>query len=223
MKISPESLAQMIDHTLLKPEATAQEIENLCAEAKNNRFYAVCVNPYFVATAEGFLKDTGVQLASVIGFPLGAATTDAKVFEAKQAIHDGATELDMVLNIGEVKSGNFDAVENEIRQIVMVNSAVPVKVILETCLLTMDEIVRACKAAKAAGAAFVKTSTGFSKEGAKPEIVSAMRKTVGTEMGVKASGGIRSYESALLMVEAGANRLGTSSGVKILQEAKRAG
>lgn len=211
-------LASIIDHTLLKPEATKQQIETLCAEAKKYGFASVCVNPSYVPICVGLLKETNVKVCTVIGFPLGATSTAAKVFEAEQALRDGAQELDMVINIGMLKSGEDDYVENDILGVVTIAKryAALTKVIIETSLLTDKEKVKACLLAKRAGADFVKTSTGFAKGGATAGDVALMRRVVGTTMGVKAAGGIRSRKEALEMVAAGANRIGASASVKII-------
>lgn len=211
-------LAQMIDHTLLKPEATKEEIERLCAEAKRYGFASVCVNPSYVGLCAQVLRNTGVNVCTVIGFPLGATSSETKAFEARQAIKDGAREIDTVINIGMLKSGEFDFVEEDIRSVVNVahHFGALTKAILEVCLLTDEEKVKACILAKNAGADFVKTSTGFSKGGATPEDVALMRKTVGQKMGVKASGGVRSREQALALIASGANRLGASASVNIV-------
>lgn len=206
------------DSTLLKPEATADQIRALCREAKEYHFAAVCVNPCYVSLAAEELAGSDVDIATVIGFPLGASTTQIKVAETADAITNGATEIDMVMNIGAFKSGDEDAVRRDIAAVVLTADAHPVKVILETCLLTDDEIVRACNLAKAAGAAFVKTSTGFNSGGATPEAVALMRQTVGPDMGVKAAGGIRDLATARAMIDAGANRLGCSACKKIMEE-----
>jgi len=222
---SPETLARYIDHTLLKPEATPQAIARVCEEARTWRFAAVCVPPLYVPLAADLLADTDVRVATVIGFPLGNTSTAAKVPAAPQALHDGAHELDMVLPIGLLKAGRDDRVYQDVHAVVEAAHAAGalVKVILETGLLTRDEIVRACLLVRAAGADFVKTSTGFGPRGATVEDVRLMRQTVGPEMGVKAAGGIRTYEQALAMIEAGANRLGTSSGARIMEQARKAG
>lgn len=208
--------AAMIDHTLLKPEATRAEIEKLCAEAKQFLFASVCVQPYRVALAADLLKDSPVKICSVIGFPFGANRAEVKAMEVVRACADGAQELDMVLNIGAFKDGNFAAVENDIKGVVKAAQDRTVKVILETALLDSHEIVEACKISENAGAEFVKTSTGFSRAGATVEHVKLMRRTVGDRLGVKASGGIRDLETFTAMVEAGASRIGTSHGVAIL-------
>jgi deoxyribose-phosphate aldolase len=213
--------ASLIDHTLLKPEATEDDIKRLCEEAARFRFASVCVNPTWVRLAACHLKGTNVPVCTVIGFPLGATLPDVKAYEARRAIFDGAREVDMVINIGALKSGDECTVEHDIRSVVEVAHEVDVicKVIIETALLTDDEKVRACLAAKHAGADFVKTSTGFSKGGATVADVALMRQTVGSELGVKASGGVKGLADARQMVEAGATRIGASVGVKIAQEA----
>ena len=213
-------LASIIDHTLLKPDATAEQIAILCEQALQYHFGAVCVNSYWVAYCKAALAGSGVKVGATIGFPLGAMSTSAKVYEAKRAIKDGATEIDMVINVGELKSRNLSAVANDIREVVRVahRKGAIVKVILETCLLTDEEKVTACLLAKEAGADFVKTSTGFATSGATVEDVRLMRSVVGPEMGVKASGGIRSLADAQAMIAAGATRIGTSSGVKMVEE-----
>lgn len=239
--------AKMIDHTLLRPEATKEQIRKLCMEAVEYGFCSVCVNSCYVYYCAGLLKgagaknsgvkdseikdsgvkisgdgDSGVKVCTVIGFPLGAASTAAKAAEASTALDDGADELDMVINVGMVKSGDWDYVKEDIAAVVEqaknYSQETKVKVILETCLLNDDEIVRACTAAKEAGADFVKTSTGFSTGGATAEDVALMRKTVGDAMGVKASGGIRCLEDVKAMVRAGADRIGASAGVAIVKE-----
>lgn len=218
-----QELASMIDHTQLKATATPEAIRVLTQEARAHNLGAVCVQPCYVKLAKEELRGTAVKVATVIGFPLGATTSAAKAAEAREAVANGADELDMVQNIGAAKAGDWDRVEKDIRAVVEAAGAVPVKVILETCYLTDEEIVRACQAAVAAGAAFVKTSTGFGTGGARPEHVRLMRETVGPSVGVKASGGIRTYRDAQIMIEAGANRLGTSNGVQIIEEAAKAG
>lgn len=209
--------AKMIDHTLLKAEATQEQIIKLCEEAKKYGFASVCVNPVWVKTATEELKGSDVKVCTVIGFPLGSNTPETKAFEAKNAIENGATEVDMVINIGALKDKNDELVERDIRAVVdTAKGKALVKVIIETCLLTDEEKVRACELAVKAGADFVKTSTGFSTHGATVEDVALMRKTVGPDIGVKASGGVRDLNDLKSMVEAGANRIGTSSGVKIM-------
>ncbi len=213
--------ASLIDHTLLKPEASEADIRKLCEEAAQFGFASVCVNPAWVKKASGFLKGSGVPVCTVIGFPLGATLPDVKAFEARRAIFNGATEVDMVINIGALKSGDDCAVEDDIRAVVEAahENHVLCKVIIETALLTDDEKVRACIASKNAGADFVKTSTGFAKGGATANDVALMRHTVGKALGVKASGGVKGIEDARAMFEAGATRIGASVGVKIAQEA----
>ncbi len=213
--------AKFIDHTLLKPDATDLGIEKLCLEAKEYDFASVCVNPCYVAKCYELLRGSNVKVCTVIGFPLGASSTVIKVHEAREAVFDGASEVDMVINISRLKEKDDDYVYNEIRKIKdTLKPGIILKVIIETCLLTDEEKVRACLLSKKAGADFVKTSTGFSTGGATKEDVALMRKTVGKDMGVKASGGVRTKEAFLAMIEAGANRIGTSSGVKIMQELK---
>lgn len=208
----------LIDHTILAPQATKEDVERVCKEAMEYGFHSVCVNSSFVYYCARLLKDSGVAVCTVIGFPLGAMSTAGKTAEAEQAIRDGASELDMVIHIGMIKSGDWEYVKQDISSVVeAAKGRAIVKVILETCLLTDDEKVKACRICKECGADFVKTSTGFSKGGATIEDVALMRRTVGSGMGVKASGGIRSLEDAQAMVEAGAVRLGTSSGVAIMQ------
>lgn len=209
-------LNKFIDHTLLKPDATAQQIEQLCREAIQYDFFAVCVNPCWVAKAKGLLKGSSVKVCSVIGFPLGANTSEIKVAETRRALADGADEIDMVLHLGALKAGEKDVVREDIAAVVAAAEGRPVKLILETCLLTQDQKKEACRLALEAGAAFVKTSTGFSTGGATVEDVTLMRQEVGDRCGVKASGGIKDRQSAVAMIEAGATRLGTSSGVAIL-------
>jgi deoxyribose-phosphate aldolase len=213
------NIAKMIDHTLLKPETTKSQIIKLTEEAKKYDFASVCVNPTWVKLASEKLHGSEVKVCTVIGFPLGANTTETKVFEAKDAIKNGAQEVDMVINIGELKDKNDVYIENDIKSVVeAAKGKALVKVIIETCLLTQEEKVRACKIAKKAGADFVKTSTGFSKYGAKVEDVKLMRETVGKDMGVKASGGIHTKQEALDMIEAGASRIGASAGITIVSE-----
>ncbi len=212
------NLAKIIDHTLLKPDATKEQILSLTADAKKYGFASVCVNPTWVSLAAHELQGTDVKVCTVIGFPLGATTTAVKVFEAKDAIAHGATEVDMVIAIGRLKAGEDNNVENDIRAVVeAVQGKALVKVIIEACLLTDQEKVKACQLAVQAGADFVKTSTGFSIGGATAADVALMRKTVGNNVGVKASGGIRGKQDLDTMVSAGANRIGASSGVKIVQ------
>ena len=210
-------LNKYIDHTLLKPDASQEQIETLIEEAKKYDFASVCVNPTWVSFAAQALKATDVKVCTVIGFPLGANTPELKAFETSDAIQNGANEVDMVINIGALKSRNFDLVERDIRAVVEAAKGTLVKVIIETCLLTDDEKVKACQIAQKAGADFVKTSTGFSTGGATVADVALMRKTVGPDMGVKASGGARSYEDALAFIKAGVTRIGASSGVAIME------
>jgi len=218
---SARDWASLIDHTLLKPDASQTEIKHLCEEAAQYHFASVCVNPTWVRACACHLQGSGVPVCTVIGFPLGATLPDVKAYEARRAIMDGAREVDMVINIGALKSGDDCLVEHDIRSVVEVahEYEVTCKVIIETALLTDEEKVRACQAAKNAGADFVKTSTGFSKGGATVADIALMRRVVGTELGVKASGGVKSIDDARAMVEAGATRIGASVGVKIAQEA----
>ncbi|MDN4607061.1 deoxyribose-phosphate aldolase [Sporosarcina highlanderae] len=213
-----KNYAAYIDHTLLKADAKKEEIISLCEEAKTYSFASVCVNPAWVKTASEILKGTDVEVCTVIGFPLGASTTEVKAFETKDAIEKGATEIDMVINIGALKSGDDDTVGQDIAGVVdAAKGKAIVKVIIETSLLTDQEKRKACELSRAAGADFVKTSTGFSTGGATEEDVKLMRGVVGPEMGVKASGGVRSFEDMQKMINAGATRIGASSGVKIMQ------
>lgn len=215
-------VARIIDHTLLKPDATREQIDRLCAEALHYRFKSVCVNPIWVAyCAERLAQAPDVLVCSVIGFPLGATLTEVKVLEAERVIANGAREVDMVMNIGALKSGDHDAVERDILAVVEVAHAhdARCKVILETGLLTPEQIQAACQIAQAAGADFVKTSTGFGPGGATVADVVLMRRTVGPEMGVKASGGVRTYVDVQALVAAGATRIGASAGVRIVEEA----
>jgi len=210
-------LNRMIDHTLLKPEATENDIQTLCREAAEYQFKSVCINPCWVKTSARILEGTETVVCTVIGFPLGANKTEIKVFETTQAIKDGAKEVDMVLNIGALKSGLDNVVSHDISEVVQAaKGKALVKVIIETCLLTKEEKIHACELAKAAGADFVKTSTGFSTGGATIEDIKLMRSTVGPEMGVKASGGVKIPEQAAEFVKAGATRIGTSNGVALL-------
>ena len=217
VSIDKKNLASMIDHTLLKPTATKEQVAELCQQALVNHFASVCINPCFVKLATEMLKGSDVKTCTVIGFPLGANSTEVKAFEAKKAVNEGAQEVDMVINIGALKEGDLEYVENEIAQVVKVSQGALVKVIIETCFLTDEEKVTVCKLAKKAGANFVKTSTGFGTGGATVSDVSLMRKTVGDSMGVKASGGVRSLDETLAVINAGASRIGTSSGIKIVE------
>ena len=215
-----KTIASMIDHTLLKPEATPAQIEKLCAEAAEYHFASVCVNPVYIPLAARLLKGTGVKVCCVVGFPLGAIAPEQKAAEAASCAAMGAEELDMVIHVGAAKAGDWVLVQRDIEGVVKAAAGHTVKVIIETCLLTDEEKVKACEAAKAAGAHFVKTSTGFSTGGATTHDIALMRKTVGPEMGIKASGGIRDYETAMAMIEAGANRIGASAGIAIVAAAE---
>ncbi len=215
-----KTISAMIDHTLLKPEATPAQIEKLCAEAAEYHFASVCVNPVYIPLAARLLKGTGVKVCCVVGFPLGAIAPEQKAAEAASCAAMGAEELDMVIHVGAAKAGDWALVQRDIEGVVKAAAGHTVKVIIETCLLTDEEKVKACEAAKAAGAHFVKTSTGFSTGGATIHDIALMRKTVGPEMGVKASGGIRDYETAMAMIEAGANRIGASAGIAIVAAAE---
>jgi deoxyribose-phosphate aldolase len=219
---APTGIASMIDHTLLKPDATRQEIEELCREAAQFAFATVCVNPVWVALAARRLAATSVGVCSVVGFPLGATTPDVKGYETRRAIFDGAREIDMVINVGALKSGDLRVVERDIEAVTSScrDCGVLSKVIIEAALLTDDEKVTACTLAKAAGADYVKTSTGFGPGGATVADVALMRRVVGSEMGVKAAGGVRDLEGLKAMVAAGATRVGASAGVKIVQQAR---
>ncbi|MDQ0213928.1 deoxyribose-phosphate aldolase [Oikeobacillus pervagus] len=213
-----ETIAKMIDHTLLKPEVTKEQIRKLCEEAKNYRFASVCVNPTWVSYASELLENSDVKVCTVIGFPLGATTPETKAFETTNAIENGATEVDMVLNIGALKSQNDCLVEKDIKAVTAAAKGKALtKVIIETSLLTDEEKVKACELAVKCGADYVKTSTGFSTGGATVEDVQLMRQTVGPEIGVKASGGVRSVQDAKAMITAGATRIGASSGVAIIE------
>lgn len=215
-----QNINRLIDHTILKPEASIDDIRKLCIEAKEYNFYSVCVNSAYVNVAYNFLLHSDVKVCSVVGFPLGAMIKEAKAYEAKFAVDSGAEEIDMVINIGLLKSGKIDLFERDIKKVREACKASVLKVIIETCLLDDKEKILACKIAKEYGADFVKTSTGFSTGGATEHDVELMRKTVGDKMGVKASGGIKTYEDAVKMINAGANRLGTSSGIAIMKSAK---
>lgn len=216
--MNKKQMAAMIDHTILKAVATRQDVEKLCAEAVAHGFASVCVNPIHVPLAAKFLAGSSVEVCTVVGFPLGATSYKIKAQEAAWAVQEGATEVDMVIDVGAAKEGRFDDVESDIAGVVAASKPAIVKVILEVCYLTEDEIVSCCKAAVRSGAHFVKTSTGFGDGGATVEAVSLMRKTVGPDIGVKAAGGIRSAKDALAMVEAGANRIGCSAGLAIMAE-----
>lgn len=208
-------LNKYIDHTLLKPDATLEGIKKLCQEAKEYHFMSVCVNPNFVPLAKTLLDGSDVKVCTVIGFPLGANTTKVKVFETSNAVENGATEIDMVINISKAKDHDFAYILNEVKEIKKACKGNLLKVIIESCLLSDEEIVEVCKASVKGGCDFVKTSTGFSTSGASVHAVELMRKTVGPKIGVKASGGIHSKEEALAMIEAGATRIGASAGLKI--------
>ena len=230
-----KEIAKLIDHTLLSPQATQKEITNLCMEAQCFSFASVCVNPFYVKFCSELLNDSPVKVCTVIGFPLGANTTSVKIFEAQTAVKDGADEIDMVINVGKAIENDFDFILNEVKAVKdslkilesEVSKKIILKVILETCFLSDFQIVECCKASVSGGADFVKTSTGFASpkssegqllpNGASVHHVQLMRKTVGEKIGVKASGGIRSYNTLIQMVEAGATRIGTSSGVSIVQ------
>lgn len=217
------SIASYIDHTVLAANATEEKIKKLCEEAKDNKFASVCVNSCWASYCAEILKGSGVNVCCVVGFPLGAMSTEAKAFEASCAVRDGATEIDMVINVGYLKDRKDDLVKADIAAVKKACGEKHLKVIIETCLLTEEEKVRACKLAVEAKADFVKTSTGFSTAGATPEDVALMRKTVGPNVGVKAAGGIRDYDTALKMINAGANRLGCSAGIAIAEGEKNRG
>jgi deoxyribose-phosphate aldolase len=218
---NPADLAKYVDHTILKPEVTQDQIDKLIEEAIEYKFYSVCVNSSWVTYCAKKLRGTGVKIASVVGFPLGAMDARSKSFEARGAVENGASEIDMVINVGALKAGEHKVVEDDIRWVLRACRGTTVlKCIIETALLSDAEKVTACQIAKRAGAQFVKTSTGFSSNGATVEDVALMRKTVGPDMGVKASGGIRSYDDAITMIQAGATRLGTSSGIAIVTGAE---
>ena len=214
---------KLIDHTVLKAFATEQEILKLCAEAKEYDFKSVCVNPVNVALAKKALEGSDVLVCTVVGFPLGANTKEIKALETLDAIKNGADEIDMVINIGKAKEHDFEYIEDEIKCVVTASAGKTTKVIIETCYLSDEEKVECCKAAKAAGATFVKTSTGFGTGGATASDIKLMRETVGAEMGVKASGGVRSFDDVKLMVENGATRIGSSSGIQIMKDATNVG
>ena len=213
-------LNKYIDHTLLKPEATKEQITKLCQEARQYDFASVCVNTCYVPLAKQLLVGSDVKVCCVVGFPLGAMDTVSKAFEAKTAVENGAQEVDMVINIGALKDKDYDYVTKDIAAVVEASKPAIVKVIIEACLLTDEEKVEACKCSMNAKAEFVKTSTGFSTHGATPEDVALMKKTVGDVCKVKAAGGVRSYNDAMKMIEAGADRLGCSAGIKVMEEAK---
>ncbi len=223
--LAPAQLARMIDHTILKPEATEADVKKLCEEALQHNFFSCCVNSSLVRTAAQVLRGSSVKVCAVVGFPLGAAPAEIKALEARRAIREGAKEIDMVINVGLVKSGNWDAVMKDIRTVAesCKDGGAILKVILETCLLSKDEILKACEASMRARADFVKTSTGFNKAGATAEDIALMARTVAPKrLGVKASGGVRSYADAMLMIRNGATRIGASSSVKMMEEAAAA-
>jgi len=216
-----KEIAKYIDHTLLKPEAEAGDIEKLCAEALDYNFASVCINPGYIETASKIIQGSQVKVCTVIGFPLGANTTETKVFEALDAIGRGASEIDMVINIGRFKSKEYDYVENEIKAIVRaIGGRALLKVIVETCLLEDWEIEKVCEVVRASGADFIKTSTGFSKAGATLHHIELMKRVLGDSIGIKASGGIRTYDDALSMIQAGATRIGASASVAICDAAE---
>lgn len=219
--VTKDQLSKLIDHTLLKPNASKDDIERLCEEAKKHGFWSVCVNPTYVSLATEILRETDVKVCSVVGFPLGANAPEVKAVEAEKAIDDGANEIDMVINIGALKSRDYELVKRDIREVVdraKRNEDTVVKVIIETGLLTDDEKVLACRFVKESGADFVKTSTGFNAPGATVHDIKFLRNVVGPSFGLKASGGIRTYRDAIKLIEAGANRIGTSSGISIIGE-----
>lgn len=218
--MNKREVAQLIDHTLLKATATPEQIATLCAEAVDHGFAAVCVNPVNVTQCVGLLAGTKVDVCTVIGFPLGATTSTTKAYETREAVENGADEVDMVINLGALKAGDIDAVTDDIKAVVDAADGALVKVIIETCYLTDDEKVLACEAATRAGADFVKTSTGFGPAGATAEDVALMKASIAPAMQVKAAGGIRTYEDAMRMVEAGATRIGASAGIAIIAEAE---
>jgi deoxyribose-phosphate aldolase len=222
--MTDQALAKLIDHTLLKPNVLDQQVIRLCEEAKEYEFASVCINPCFVSLASKLLTDSPVKVCTVIGFPLGANTVETKIAEARQAVQNGADELDYVLNISDVLNGRWDAVKNEMEKFVELRSGTEkpllIKVILETCYLSDEQIAEACKQARETGLDFVKTSTGFGSGGAKIEHIGLMRETVGPNLGVKASGGIRTYADAKAMVDAGANRIGASASIAIVTNAQ---
>lgn len=220
----PGDLARFIDHTLLKPEASREQVDTLCDEAAKHRFYSVCVNSSWVEHCARRLGGTGVKICAVVGFPLGAMDSRVKAFEARTAVSKGADEIDMVMNVGAMKAGNIKTVREDMLAVRRAcRTGIVLKVIIETCLLNDEEKVLACQIAKDIGADFVKTSTGFNKAGATPADIALMRRTVGPGMGVKAAGGVKSFEDAVAMIENGATRLGTSSGVLLVTGQKAAG
>lgn len=210
--------SKYFDHTILKADATEKEIINLCEEAKKYNFASVCVNPCYVKKCVEILKESDVDVCTVVGFPLGSMSTESKLFETEQALKDNADEIDMVINIGKLKDKDYDYVKNEINLLKKACGNKNLKVIIETCLLTDEEKIKACELSKEAGADFVKTSTGMSKAGAKKEDIILMKKVVGNDLGVKASGGIKDLNSAKIMIDAGATRIGCSSTVNIMED-----
>lgn len=215
------NIAKYIDHTILKPEATVEDVKKLCKEAKEYNFASVCVNACYAKLVSTELSGSDVKTCVVVGFPLGAMTKEAKAFETTQAIENGATEIDMVINVGALKDKNYELLKEDIEAVVnAAKGKAIVKVIVETCLLTDEEKVKACEISKEAKADFVKTSTGFSSGGATKEDIALMRKTVGPELGVKASGGVRDYKTAMDMINAGASRIGASASIAIVSESK---
>lgn len=217
-------ISKYIDHTILKPDATLEQVKKVCSEAKEYNFASVCINPYYAKLVSSELRGTDVKTCVVIGFPLGANTKEVKAFEATNAVANGAQEVDMVINIAALKDKQYDVVENDIKAVVdSVMGKALVKVIIECCLLTKEEMVIACKLSLKAGTNFVKTSTGFSTSGAKAEDVKLMRETVGKNIGVKAAGGIRDYKTTMEMINAGASRIGASAGINIVKEANKQG
>ncbi|HEY8803997.1 MAG TPA: deoxyribose-phosphate aldolase [Clostridium sp.] len=215
-------ISKYIDHTILKPDATADEVKKVCSEAREYNFASVCINPYYAKLVSTQLVGTDVKTCVVVGFPLGANTQEVKAFESSNAVANGAQEVDMVINIAALKDKEYDVVANDIKAVVAsVKGKALVKVIIECCLLTKEEMVMACKLSLKAGTDFVKTSTGFSTSGAKPEDVKLMRETVGENIGVKAAGGIRDYKTTMEMINAGANRIGASAGIVIVKEANK--
>ncbi len=225
LKLNEQKLNKYFDHTLLKPEATPDQIDALCREAIEGAFYSVCVNSCYVPRVSKALSGSDVKTCAVVGFPLGACSTETKVFETKYVCREGAHEVDMVLNVGMLRAKEYDFVGNDISGVVKAahDAGSKVKVILETCLLSNDEIVKACELSREAGADFVKTSTGFNSGGATVEDVKLMKETVGDALKVKASGGIRDLKTVIAMIQAGADRIGASAGVKIMEEAKQEG
>ncbi|KYH35645.1 deoxyribose-phosphate aldolase 2 [Clostridium tepidiprofundi DSM 19306] len=216
-----QDLARMIDHTVLKADTTEDKIRQICSEAKEYGFASVCINPGYVSLCSELLKDSDVKVCTVIGFPLGATTSEVKAFETENAIKNGADEVDMVINIGKLKDKDYDYVLNDIKAVVnAAKGKALTKVIIETCLLNEEEKIKACELSKQAGADYVKTSTGFSTAGAKAEDIKLMRETVGEKMGVKASGGVRTYDDAVKMIENGATRIGASASIAIVEGAE---